>query len=256
MAILAILLTSVPAIPLEPPPMSKKEGGSFVVTYKEGGARWRADWTDEKITEDGETGVRIVLKGQGIRYPYDKDTKWESVALWKTGSSFRPVESSSEVRDMKDKLVTTEKTTVDENAGTVSFGKKDYESTETVAKTYEADGDLLIVDGLVLALRSLPFGTNDTVKAQFLTGEPELYNVEFKQKGIEKLDTPMGEIECYKVELVPKLGVLNVFKVFFPKTYFWFTVAPPHRWVRYEGLENGRESPEVIMQAVSYSDSD
>lgn len=236
--------------------MSKKEEGSFVVTYKEGGTRWKADWTDEKFTEDGVTKVRTVLKGQGIRYPYEKDTKWESVALWKTGSSFSPVESSSEVRDMKEKLVTTEKTTVDEKTGTVSFEKTDYESAEKVSKTFETDGDLLITDGLVLALRSLPFGTDETVKARFLTGEPEIYNVEFRQRGIEKIDTPLGEVECYKVELVPKLGVLNVFKVFFPKTYFWFTVAAPHRWVRYEGFENGRDSPEVVMQAVSYSDSD
>ncbi|HVY55128.1 MAG TPA: hypothetical protein VHC46_05165, partial [Thermodesulfobacteriota bacterium] len=68
--------------------MGKKEGGEFVVTYKEGGTRWKADWTDEEITENGETKVRIKLTGQGIRYPYTNDTKWESEALWKTGSSF------------------------------------------------------------------------------------------------------------------------------------------------------------------------
>jgi hypothetical protein len=235
--------------------MSKKEEGSFVVTYKEGGARWKADWTDEEYTENGETRVKTVLKGQGLRYPYANDTKWESVSVWKTGSSFTPVESSTEVRDMRDKLVMTDKTTVDEKTGTVSFDRTDYENSETVKKTYDADGDLLIIDGLVLALRSLPFGSDETVKAGFLTGEPELYNVEFKQRGIEKIDTPGGEVECYKVELVPKLGVLNVFKVFFPKTYLWFTVAPPHRWIRYEGLENGRGSPEVIMQSVSFNGS-
>ena len=78
--------------------MSKKEEGSFVVTYKEGGTRWKADWTDEEYTENGETRVKTVLKGQGLRYPYANDTKWESVSVWKTGSSFTPVESSTEVR--------------------------------------------------------------------------------------------------------------------------------------------------------------
>lgn len=253
---MCVFLAPVPALPLGPPPMGKKEEGSFVVTYKEGGTRWKADWTDEESTENGETRVKTVLKGQGMRYPYANDTKWESVSVWKTGpSSFTPVESSTEVRDMRNKLVMTDKTTVDEKTGSVSFERTDYENSETVTKTYEADRDLLIVDGLVLALRSLPFGSDETVKARFLTGEPELYNVEFKQRGIEKIDTPGGEVECYKVELVPKLGVLNVFKVFFPKTYLWFTVAPPHRWVRYEGLENGRGSPEVIMQAVSFNGS-
>ena len=236
--------------------MSSREGGSFVVTYKEGGTRWKADWTDEVYTENGENRVRTVLKGQGLRYPYAMDTKWVSESTWKSGSSFLPLESSTEVRDMHDKLVMTDRITANEKNGTVSFEKTDHETGEKVSRTYEPDGDLLIVEGLVLALRSLPFGTDETVKAKFLTSEPELYNVEFKQRGIEKIDTPIGEIECYKVELVPKLGVLNVFKVFFPKTYFWFTVSPPHRWIRYEGLENGRDSPEVVMQAVSFSESE
>jgi hypothetical protein len=251
----SVLLTPLTAQSMSPPPMSKKEEGTFIVTAKDGGTRWKANWTDEEFTDDGQARVRITLNGQGIRNPFTRDMSWKSVAVWKSGSSFMPVESSTEVRDMQGKLVMKDTMTMDEKTGTASFVREDYESSGSVSKTYEIKSDILIVDGLVLALRSLPFGTGKTVKAEFLTGEPELYNVEFKQKGIEKIDTPGGEIECYKVELVPKLGMLNVFKVFFPKTYLWFTVAPPHRWVRYQGLENGRNSPEVVMEAESFQES-
>ena len=62
---------------------------------------------------------------------------------------------------------------------------------------------------------------------------------------------PAGEFECYKVELVPGLGVLNLFRFAIPKAYFWFTVDPPHYWVRYEGLENGRGTPQVVMELTT-----
>jgi hypothetical protein len=55
----------------------------------------------------------------------------------------------------------------------------------------------------------------------------------------------MGDIECYKVELVPHVGLLNLFKPFFPKSYLWFSVEPPHYWVRYVGLEAGFGTPQV-----------
>ena len=245
-----VLLIPIPAHPMSTPPMSKKEEGSFVVSDKEGGTRWKADWTSEEIIENGETRIKTVVRGQGIKNPFTREMRWESVSLWKSGDSFTPVESSTEVRDLQGKLVMADRTAVDEKTGAASFVREDYESNGSVSKTYETDSDVLIVEGLALALRSLPFGTDEAVKAQFLTNEPELYNIEFKQKGVETIKTAGGEVECYKVELVPKLGALNVFKVFFPKTYFWFTVASPHRWVRYDGFENGRKSPEVVMQAV------
>jgi hypothetical protein len=63
----------------------------------------------------------------------------------------------------------------------------------------------------------------------------------------------MGDIDCYKVELVPHLGILNLVKAFFPKTYLWFSVAPPHFWVKYEGLEEGLGTPQVVVDLKSYS---
>ncbi len=253
--LLPALLIPVTAYPMSTPPMSKKEEGSFITSYKEGGTRWKATWTLEEFIEGGESKVRLVLKAEGITDPFTRDMKWESVSVWKTGESFTPVEASTVVKDSQGNLVMTERKSVDESAGTATFVRKDYENNDSANESFETGQELLIVEGIVLALRSLPFGTGETVKAQFLTNEPDLYNVEFRQKGRETIKTPGGEVECYKVELVPKLGALNVFKVFFPKTYLWFTVDPPHKWVRYQGLENGRDSPEVIMEAVQIKES-
>ena len=50
------------------------------------------------------------------------------------------------------------------------------------------------------------------------------------------------------IAVIPILGLLNVFKVFYPKSYFWFSVTAPHTWVRYQGLENGPGSPEIVIE--------
>ena len=210
----------------------------------------------EEFEDNGERKVRIRMNAEGLTSPFTKDMKWEAVSIWKADGSFTPLKAETEVRNMQGNPVMTEEIIVDIQNGTATFKRKNYEGGDSFEEQFKISPDVLIVDGLVVALRSLPFKSGDTIKTEFLTNEPELYTVEFKQKGIETVKTPEGEIECFKVELVPKLGLLNAFKVFFPKTYFWFTVAPPHRWVKYQGFENGRDTPEVVMQATSFSQTE
>jgi hypothetical protein len=81
-----------------------------------------------------------------------------------------------------------------------------------------------------------------------LTNEPKVYDVTFEWRGIEKVKTPAGEFECYKLEMVPHLGVLNIFRPFVSKTFLWFTVAEPHYWVRYAGPESGPNSRSIVIE--------
>ncbi|MDA2923981.1 DUF3108 domain-containing protein [Acidobacteria bacterium AH-259-L09] len=83
---------------------------------------------------------------------------------------------------------------------------------------------------------------------------PAIYQVTFKVEGRERVKTPAGDFNCYKVEMDVDLGFLNLFKVFVPDTHFWFTVDPPHFWVRYEGLERGRGSPKVVRASTGHRD--
>ena len=252
LTLVSILFNPFAALPMSVPPLNKKEEGSFVTFYKDGGKRWEAKWEMEEFEENGERMIRITMNAEGLTSPFTRDMKWESVSVWRAEGSFTPLTAETEMRDMQGNPVMTEEKTVDTNNRTATFTRKDYEGNGSLGEEFRISPDLLIVEGLVVALRSLPFKSGETVKTQFLTNEPELYNVEFKQRGIQRVKTQEGEIECFKVELVPKLGVLNAFKVFFPKTYFWFTVEPPHRWVKYQGFENGRDTPEVVMEVKSF----
>ena len=79
-----------------------------------------------------------------------------------------------------------------------------------------------------------------------------MYDVTLEVQGRERIRTPAGPLECYKVELRPGVGVLKLFGFLVPKAYFWFTVDAPHYWVRYEGPENGRGTPQVVMELGSF----
>ena len=247
------LLIAVPLLaePFKVPPISPSEKGTIVTEYPDGGVRWKADWHTEIYKENGIRKFKIVFKAKGRTSPFSFDTTWQSVAIWKAEDEFIPLESETKIKDLSGNVVMIDKKKFNHKKNTAVFEREDLILNTYKRDHYDITSDTLVVEGIVYALRTLPFGTEESVNAKILSNEPELYNVEFKQRGIEKIKTEDGLIDCYKVEIIPKLGVLGVFKVFFPKTYFWFTVEPPHRWVKYQGLENGIDTPEVIMNVTT-----
>ncbi len=253
--LLIIFFYGYPAFaePFKVPPISPGERGTIVTEYKDGGVRWEADWKTELYTENGETKLRIIYNAKGATSPFSQNQRltWQSVAIWKAEDEFIPLSSETKIKDIAGNLLMIDKKTFNHRKNTAVFAREDLQLGTYDRKLYDITPDTLIVEGITYALRVLPFATDNPVTGKILSNEPELYNVEFVERGIEKIKTAVGEVECYKVEIVPKLGVRNIFKVFFPKTYFWFTVEPPHKWVRYEGYENGIDTPEVIMSVTN-----
>jgi len=254
-AALLLSILEVRAEPFKVPPMSAKESGTMVVEYKEGGTKWTADWTTEQFTRDGENFLKLTFEGKGLLYPFSENVTWVSESIFKAQDTFYPISTVSTVKNTRGEIINIDKKTLDPKLRTVTFERENLKGDGSLIKTYDFTPDTLIMEEAFMALRTFPFQSGDSIKAGFLSNEPELYNVEFKRKGIEKVATSQGEIDCYKLELIPKLGVLGVFKVFFPKTYFWFTVTPPHSWVKYVGYENGRNSPEVVINVVKFQNT-
>ena len=126
------------------------------------------------------------------------------------------------------------------------------EKGELKTSSFSTAPDILTIEGIAGVLQFFPFGKSGsagTLRGHMLSNEPDLYDVTIESRGTERVKTSTGDADCYKIELVPHLGLLNAIKVFYPKTYFWFSVAEPHKWVRYQGMENGRGTPEIIMEA-------
>ncbi len=242
----------VSADPLKVPPMGTKERGAVITSEKGGGTRWKAEWTLEQITMDGQRVVRFTEAGQGRYSPFHQEVRWTVEAFWKAGETFSPLRFEKRVSDLNGRLLVRERKVFDRARGKVRFERQDSVAGTSVTKEMEVPPDTLAVEGIGTALRSLPFDPPRPFRTHLFTNEPALYEVTLQPRGRERVKTEAGEFECYKVELVPNLGLLSMFRVFVPKTYFWFTVAPPHFWVRYQGLESGLKTPHVVMELVRF----
>jgi hypothetical protein len=243
----ALGLTFTPALEsLKSPVSGNLEKGVTVATVKSGATRWRTEWTMEKSMPDGRRTVRFTERGSGRYSPFNGEVRWNTESVWDAQATFRPLTTERAVMDAAGKPLLKERKTFNFDKGIVVVEREDKPSRRSI----EIPADTISVDGIAGALRSLPF--NRPFETHLLSNEPKLYDVSFETRGRERVQTPAGAFECYKVELVPGLGVLSLFRFVVPKAFFWFTVDPPHFWTRYEGPENGRGTPDVVMVLERY----
>jgi hypothetical protein len=254
--VVALLLGPVSAPPelLKPPPSAKSEKGTTTTSIKGGRLRWKSEWTMEREVGQGQPTVRFTEKGSGQYSGFKQEVRWSTETRWTSGEAFRPLSSERTVTDVAGKLLLKERKSFDFDKGTVVIENED-STGHTSRRSLNIPADTLAVDGIAGALRSLPFERSRPVEVHLLSNEPRLYDVSFEVRGRERVRTPAGQFECYKVEIHPGLGVLKLFGFLVPNAYFWFTVDAPHYWVRYEGPENGRGTPQVVMELASFERS-
>jgi hypothetical protein len=249
-AVIALLPVS-PTELLKPPPSSNSEKGASIATTKGGGVRWRSEWTMEKSILDGRRIVRFTERGSGLYSPFERDVRWNTESVWSADEAFRPRTIERVVTDSAGRVLLKERKSFQFDKGVVEIEQQNRPDGPASKRSLKIPSDTLAVDGVAAALRSLPFGSRP-FQIHLLSNEPKLYDVSLEVRGRERVRTPAGEFECYKVELVPDLGALSLLRFAAPKVYFWFTVDPPHFWVRYEGPENGRGTPEIVMNLAGF----
>jgi hypothetical protein len=246
-----LLILMIATSQLKAPAAIPNDHGTVVTSTVKGEIRWTANWTMEPWTAGGKKAVRFTENGKGQYSPYEQEVRWTVESIWLADGSFFPLQFEKTVRDAQGQTLAVEKKNFDSAAGTVKFEHR-IEKGETETSTFSAAPDILTIEGIAGVLQFFPFGksgSSGTLHGHMLSNEPKLYDVTIESRGTERVKTARGDIDCYKIELVPHLGLLSLMKVFYPKTYFWFRVAEPHAWVRYQGLENGPGTPEIIMEA-------
>jgi Protein of unknown function (DUF3108) len=245
---LLVLLANLIKIPGPLAPYS----GSSMVTSKDKKVGWNADWGMEPIAFEGKKAVRFTEKGRGHLSSFPQEVHWSLEALWLAEDAFLPMEFEKTITTADGKELLVERKHFDREKGIVRLERRNAGGAlET--RTVEVPPDTLAIEGLAGVLRFLPLDETRVFSAHVLSNEPRVYDVTFETRGKERVKTPAGEFECYKLEMVPHLGVLNLFRPFFPKTYFWFTVSSPHYWIRYEGPESGPGTPNIVME-LSHGD--
>jgi hypothetical protein len=229
------------------PSIVPSDHGGVVVSAKGEGRRWSANWTMEPLEREGKKAVRFTETGQGHVSPYSGEVRWSLEAVWSAESGFRPVSTEKIVTSLTGRRIATERKHFDLTKNTVSF-ERQFSDGRSETKSFSVPVDTLAVEGIAGVLRFLAFAQDSSFSTHLLSNEPRVYTVTFAVRGKERVRTPAGEFDAYRVEMVPNLGVMNVFRSFAPKTFFWFTVEQPHFWVRYQGLENGPGTPEIVME--------
>jgi uncharacterized protein DUF3108 len=232
---------------IKPPATLSPYSGSSNVFAKRGDVRWTADWAMEPIQVNGKPAVRFTERGSGRISEFSQEVRWSSQAVWRADAGFQPLDFEKTITAADGKQLVVERKHFDRDKGTVRFERQTSGRNPEI-KTLSVPPDTLAVEGIAGVLRFLTPDADRPFSAHLLSNEPRVYSVTFELRGRERVKTPAGDFECYKLELVPHLGALNLFRSFFPKTFFWFTVASPHNWVRYEGSENGPGTPAIVME--------
>lgn len=84
------------------------------------------------------------------------------------------------------------------------------------------------LNSMMIVLRGFPFGKDDKVEFTLVTPERSVGSY-VKFLGQEKVTTPMGMINCYKLEA----GISGLAGRVYPyKFYFWYDSTPPYRLIK------------------------
>ena len=229
------------------PRIDASRQGALVTYDKDGKERWRARWTVNRLVVDGQQPmVRLTEEGAGKYSPFRQEVRWNLESYWWLTDRFFPQHSKKTFTDLKGNVLVVERTSFEWEKGMAKFERVDKIGNRSVHRKMRVPADTLTPEGLGVALRSLPFDSRRPVRLHILADEPKVYEVVFRVDGVESVKTARSLYDCYRVKMDVKLGIFSLFKVFLPDVYFWFTQESPHFWVRYQGPERGRGSPEVV----------
>jgi hypothetical protein len=223
---------------IEAPSVIPTDRGSVVVSDKRGNVRWRADWTMDPDEE--KNLVRFTEKGRGRVSPFLEEVEWFLKAEWSAQDVFRPLDFEKTITTVSGNHLATEVKRFDPEKDVVQFDRRASQG-DSESRSLAVPPDTLAVEGIAGILRFLPFAQDMSTPVHLLSNEPRLYRVTFENRGKERVRTPAGEFECYKVELLPHLGILDVFRFFYPRRTFGSRSKLRISGCGMRGLKTGRE---------------
>ena len=113
------------------------------------------------------------------------------------------------------------------------------------------DGELKLADFNVLMyiMRGYPFGKQNSLKIGYYgEGNEKSYTMTLSYKGIEKVTIKDKTYECHKLDF----GMSSFIGTFLPKLNLWYSAAPPHYLVKYEGPEGPPGTPKRTLEVLQY----
>lgn len=113
------------------------------------------------------------------------------------------------------------------------------------------DGEIKIADFNILMyiMRGYPFGRLPSLKIGYYgEGNEKGYTMTLSYKGLEKVTIKDKTYECHKLDF----GMSSFIGTFLPKLNLWYSAAPPHYLVKYEGPEGPPGTPKRVLELAAY----
>jgi hypothetical protein len=215
----------------------------YVGRDMEGGKRWEAETEIRK--KEGDVYI-LTEKGEGVYSSFEGPISWVAEMEFKsTEENVMPLKLVKRVFDEDGKMIRLEKQDYDPVKKSVTCLHEDIPKKISRTKRFKFTKDA--VNRLLLGLyvqKMLEKGMR-IANIQMVSEEPGLYNMYLSVVKTEDVEINGHKRRAYKLQLDPRLGLLDVVKVFFPRAYAWHSARPDFEWLRYEGLEGDIHSVKV-----------
>jgi hypothetical protein len=254
--VLALVLGSAAPVfslaPIPIPPLARTEEGTYRTRdLRTGSELWQASWVLRSVGSDGQPEFQLQETGVGQREHF-AGSHWTvemRIALWQADSH---VTALREGRDTGGQPLEVEQRDFDYATGKGVIRTTDLRTGGTATKEIPLSTRPIPPELLPAVLRLLPDTPDRRLRFDLATQEGHVVGMEARIVGTERVAVPAGEFDCYKIELTPTglVGVLA--RVVLPRLYMWHTLAPPHFWVKYEGLEAGPGSRRIVRELVAF----
>jgi hypothetical protein len=157
-----------------------------------------------------------------------------------------------EIRDSSHRPLETMRRALTYKAGTGTVTIVDHAKNAERSESFAVDAASIPVELLPMQLRALSDAPDRRMRFHLVTREGKSVPMAARIVGQETISTPAGEFPAYKTELAVT-GVRGVLgQLVLPAMYMWHRVDPPHAWLRYQGLDGGIGSREVVMELVRF----
>ena len=129
------------------------------------------------------------------------------------------------------------------------YYKKEHDQNKESTKTYDLTDQTFPLQAIAFYFQNLI--DNKIKEDSFVMINPDGENYKMNTKVSYKPETLTVQgkkISCYKIEMKVDLGLISAFV---PSLNCWYRATKPHTFVRYQGLEKGLGSPNIIQEITS-----
>ena len=195
----------------------------------------------------GQEFVIIETNGRG-RTPKGESVTTNRTAYYTIKDGLLTVHSQNSETSKEGNPFLVSRADFDWKKGEASFEFTNFEKAQEEKKTVKLSPDTVLVQDLTIYTQNMlikgekertvraivPTGTSFNMKIRAID-EPEEINVQGKKRA------------CYRVEMKPDLGLISLL---IPNVNYWFSADKPYDFLRYEGLQSGPGSPDIIQERV------